>query len=98
MSYEEFWNIPETLVPHELIDGEVRSPGVPTVRHQSVLGNLLYSVGEPVRKHRLGYVVSLPVDVVLDKARPLVLHLTSCTSAGNGPASPRIRCTAPPIS
>lgn len=74
ISYDDFCQIPETLVPHELIAGELRTPGVPTVWHQTILGNLFYFVGQHVRDCRLGLVVTLPVDVVLDKARPLVVQ------------------------
>ncbi len=74
LTFEEFCQLPESVLPHELIDGELRMPAAPNVRHQVIVSN----VGDPMRAHvrprRLGLVLQSPVDVVLDEARPLVVQ------------------------
>ena len=74
LTFEEFCQLPESNLPHELIDGELRMPAAPNVRHQVIL----YNIGDPMRAHvrprRLGLVLQSPVDVVLDEARPLVVQ------------------------
>ena len=74
LTYEEFCQLPESVLPHELIDGELRMSAAPSWKHQETLGN----IHDPVRRHarggRLGRVAMAPIDVVLDPDRPLVLQ------------------------
>ena len=74
VTYEEFCQLPESMLLHELIDGELRTAGAPPVRHQEVVGNLLLALHSYVKSRQLGFVVPGPVDVVLDRDRPLVLQ------------------------
>ncbi len=74
LTYEEFCHLPESMLPHELIDGELRMPAAPNTRHQDILGNIYVPVRHHVRARDLGRVLLSPVDVVLDQARPLVLQ------------------------
>ncbi len=74
LNFEEFCQLPESVLPHELVDGELRMPAAPNVRHQLILSNTEDALRRHVREKHLGIVIQSPVDVVLDKARPLVLQ------------------------
>jgi Uma2 family endonuclease len=74
LSFEEFCQLPESNLPHELIDGELRIPAAPNWRHQQILGNLYVALRQHVLARKLGRVALAPVDVVLDRTRPLVLQ------------------------
>lgn len=74
LSFEEFCQLPESNLPHELIDGELRMPAAPNWRHQEILGNIYVALREHVKVRNLGHVGLGPVDVVLDRTRPLVLQ------------------------
>ncbi len=74
LTFEEFCQLPESNLPHELIDGELRMPAAPNWRHQEVLGNIYVALRKHVKERNLGYVALAPVDVVLDRTRPLVLQ------------------------
>jgi len=64
-SIEEFWALPESVLPTEYINGEIIMAPTPTVTHQTVLLNILRSVDEFVRRKALGQVLLSPLDVVL---------------------------------
>ena len=74
LTFEEFCQLPESNLPHELIDGELRMPAAPNWRHQRILGNIYLLLRRHVEDRDLGYVALAPIDVVLDRARPLVLQ------------------------
>jgi Uma2 family endonuclease len=64
-SIEEFWALPESVLPTEYINGEIIMAPTPTVTHQTVLLNIFRSVDEFVRLNSLGSVLVSPLDVVL---------------------------------
>jgi Uma2 family endonuclease len=64
-SIEEFWALPESVLPTEYINGEIIMAPTPTVTHQTVLLNIFRSVDEFVRLNSLGIVLLSPLDVVL---------------------------------
>lgn len=64
-SAEEFWSLPESVLPTEYIDGEIIMAPTPTVPHQMVLGNLYYALQTFVQDKGLGRVLASPLDVVL---------------------------------
>lgn len=74
LTYAEFCALPETVQPHELIGGELRMPPAPSRKHQMVLGNLYVLLRTYVHERNLGRVYFAPIDVVLDRDRPLVLQ------------------------
>ena len=74
LSFDEYCALPETNLPHELIDGELRIPAAPNRRHQEISANIHEALRNHVRAHGLGRVLYSPVDVVLDRQRPLVLQ------------------------
>jgi Uma2 family endonuclease len=74
LNYEEFCQLPESLLPHEVIDGELRMPAAPIRRHQRVIGNTYLILRPHFESRGLGTVELAPVDVVLDQERPLVVQ------------------------
>ncbi len=74
LSFEEFCQLPESNLPHELVDGELRMPAAPNRRHQRILGNIYLALRAHVEDRGLGSVELAPIDVVLDRDRPLVLQ------------------------
>lgn len=74
LTYEEFCQLPESNLPHELINGELRMPAAPNWRHQRILGHIYRALLAVVEDLGLGKVALSPIDVVLDRDRPLVLQ------------------------
>jgi Uma2 family endonuclease len=74
LTFEEYCALPETHLPHELIDGELRMPAAPNRRHQEIPGNIYSALQLHVRCRGLGHVLFSPLDAVLDRQRPLVLQ------------------------
>src|SRR5436190_4015634 len=70
----EFLRGPETLRRRELVCGVVREPPAPFYSHQRLLTDLAVALHEHVREHDLGEIVVSPIDVVLDRAKGLVLQ------------------------
>lgn len=62
---EEFWALPESMLPVEYINGEIIMAPTPTVRHQAVLRNLFRPLDEFVLRTRIGSIFLSPLDVVL---------------------------------
>lgn len=62
---EEFWALPESMLPIEYINGEIIMAPTPTVRHQAVLRNLFRPLDEFVLRTRIGSIFLSPLDVVL---------------------------------
>lgn len=77
---EEFWALPESVLPTEYINGEIIMAPTPTVPHQAVLLNIFRAVDEFVRRNTLGSVLVSPLDVVLptgDVVQPDLFFLTA---------------------
>jgi hypothetical protein len=49
LALDEYWALPVTNLPHELIDGELRMPAAPHRRHQEISAN----IHQAPRNHRL---------------------------------------------
>jgi Uma2 family endonuclease len=76
---EEFWSLPESVLPVEYVNGEIIMAPTPVVLHQAVLGNLYYALRVFVDREGLGRVFSSPLDVVLptgDVVQPDIFILT----------------------
>jgi Uma2 family endonuclease len=71
---EEYFQGPETLRPMELVHGVVREPPAPRYGHQSIVTRTTVLLDRHVRDHALGVVCVSPIDVVLDRARALVVQ------------------------
>ena len=74
MTTVEYFRTPETVVPQELIFGELRVAESPTVFHQRVVRELVMNLAPFVRDRRLGELLFAPMDVVLDFDRDLVVQ------------------------
>ena len=77
-SAEEFWSLPESVLPAEYIDGEIVVAPTPTVPHQRAVLNMGSVLQHFVRQHGLGEIFISPLDVVLpsgDVVQPDVFFL-----------------------
>ena len=77
---EEFWSLPESVLPTEYIDGEIIMAPTPTFLHQRAVLNIASAFREFVRRHGLGEICVSPLDVVLpsgDVVQPDVFFLNS---------------------
>jgi Uma2 family endonuclease len=76
---EEFWALPESMLPIEYINGEIIMAPTPTVLHQIVLRNLFRTLDEFVLRTKIGSMLASPLDVVLpsgDVVQPDAFFLT----------------------
>ena len=73
-STDDYFSLPETNRPSELIYGFVREPPAPMYGHQRVVGQLFYLLKMHVEENKLGEVCVAPIDVVLDAAAALVVQ------------------------
>jgi Uma2 family endonuclease len=64
-SAEEFWSLPESVLPTEYIDGEIIMAPAPTVLHQFVKGNIYTALRTFVQATGKGWIFDQPTDVVL---------------------------------
>lgn len=70
----EYFGMPETNRPAELVYGFVREPPAPLYGHQKAVGQLFYLLKVHVEKENVGDVCVSPIDVVLDEAAGLVVQ------------------------
>jgi Uma2 family endonuclease len=74
LSVREYFQLPETLQPEELVYGTVvREPAMPAYGHQNVVTRLMVMLYRHVEEHGIGICVS-PMDVVLDESAALVVQ------------------------
>lgn len=77
---EEFWALPESMLPIEYINGEIIMSPTPTVAHQAVLRNVFRVLDEFVLRTAAGSIFFSPLDVVLpsgDVVQPDAFFLTN---------------------
>jgi hypothetical protein len=74
MTLQEYQRTPKTLLPQELIDGILYAADAPFVSHQRVVFQMARALQEHVERADAGEVFVAPIDVVLDRHRPLVLQ------------------------
>ena len=70
----EYFRMPESNRPAELVYGVVSEPPAPLYGHQKVVGQLFHLLKTHVEQHRLGEVCISPIDVVLDEGAALVVQ------------------------
>ena len=73
-STDDYFSLPETNRPSELVYGFVREPPAPLYGHQKVVGQLFYLLKMHVEENKIGDVCVSPIDVVLDEAAGLVVQ------------------------
>jgi len=71
---DEYFDLPESLRPMELVYGVVREPPAPRYGHQSVVTRLAALLHRHACERALGEVCVSPVDVVLDRESALVVQ------------------------
>jgi Uma2 family endonuclease len=79
-SIEEFWSLPESVLPTEYIDGEIIVAPTPTVPHQIILGNIYYALRTFVQGKDIGWIFASPLDVILptgEVVQPDVFYLNA---------------------
>jgi Uma2 family endonuclease len=64
-SIEEFWSLPESVLPTEYIDGEIITAPTPNVPHQRVIFWMAGVLQQFVIQNLLGEMFISPLDVVL---------------------------------
>ncbi len=74
LSVHEYFRLPETMRPMELVYGVVREPPAPRYGPQSIVTRLTALLFAHVEGHRLGRLCVSPVDVVLDELAALVVQ------------------------
>jgi Uma2 family endonuclease len=74
VSLEEYLALPETTLPHELVEGELRVTAAPSPWHQTVLNRIARALEDFVEARNLGLIYRAPVDVLLDPRMPLALQ------------------------
>jgi Uma2 family endonuclease len=70
----EYFAMPETTSPMELVYGVVREPPAPRYGHQSIVTHVGALLDSHVRHTAFGVVSVSPLDVVLDRDRHLVVQ------------------------
>ncbi|HUP62708.1 MAG TPA: Uma2 family endonuclease [Thermoanaerobaculia bacterium] len=65
LTYEDYVNLPNDGKRYEIIDGELYVNPAPNTKHQRVVGNIWFALESYFREHRIGEVLSSPIDVVL---------------------------------
>lgn len=76
---EEFWALPESMLPTEYVNGEIITAPTPTSLHQRVVGSVFFKLTRFVSETDAGEVFLSPLDVVLpsgDVVQPDVFFLT----------------------
>lgn len=64
-SIEEFWALPESMLPTEYINGEIIMAPTPRVRHQSISREIFLALDGFVRQKGPGRIFFAPLDVIL---------------------------------
>jgi Uma2 family endonuclease len=74
LTVDEYFDLPPTSRPMELVHGVVREPPAPFYPHQAVVTRLSTLLYGHVQQRRLGHVCVAPVDVVLNRESALVVQ------------------------
>ena len=64
-TYEDYAQIPEDGLRHEIIDGRHYCFGNPNPRHQYVSRHILFQLYEQIELKKLGEVINSPIDLQL---------------------------------
>lgn len=67
LTYEDYLLLPEDGRRHEILDGQHAVTASPFTRHQRAVVDLLLELGPFIREHRLGEILTAPLDVVLSE-------------------------------
>jgi Uma2 family endonuclease len=81
---EEFWSLPEAVLPVEYVNGEIIMAPTPTVLHQKLIAEIGFALRTFVKERALGEVFLAPLDVVLptgEVVQPDIFLLTAKQAA-----------------
>jgi len=95
---EEFWSLPESVLPTEYIDGEIIMAPTPTVSHQRAVLKMVSALQQFVSQANLGEMFVSPLDVVLpsgEVVQPDIFFLNA-RQAARARAADRVN-DAPPF-
>jgi Uma2 family endonuclease len=90
---EEFWALPESMLPAEYVNGEIVMAPAPTHFHQLVSRSIFRALDDFVRKGALGEVFYSPFDIILPSGavvQPDVFFVTA-QEYKRVSSSPRLR-------
>jgi Uma2 family endonuclease len=91
---EEFWSLPESVLPVEYINGEIIMSPSPTVAHQSASRNIFRSLDKSLPAEAADRLFYAPLDVVLpsgDVVQPDIFFLAE-EDARRATQRDRVRC------
>lgn len=74
VTLQEYLALPETTLPHELVEGDLRVTAAPSPWHQTVLNRIARALEDFVEARNLGAIFRAPVDVILDPRIPVALQ------------------------
>lgn len=77
---EEFWSLPESVLPVEYVNGEIIMAPTPTVLHQRTAAKIFRVLDRHVVKNHLGELLFAPLDVILptgEVVQPDIFLLTA---------------------
>jgi Uma2 family endonuclease len=93
-SAEEFWSLPESVLPTEYIDGEIVMAPSPTIEHQSASRSIVRSLDRFVGDPAADQLFYAPLDVLLpsgDVVQPDIFFLSK-EDVKRAKKQRRIRC------
>jgi len=79
LTYDDYARFPEDRIRHELIDGEHYVTSSFGTKHQMILGNLTFGIGDWLRSNPIGEVLFAPFDVLFspfDVVVPDMLYMS----------------------
>lgn len=74
MTTDQYFRMPETVLPQELVWGVVRDAPAPAPGHQWMVGDLYAALRRHLGHTGFGRVWVSPIDVVLDRSKHLVVQ------------------------
>ena len=95
---EEFWSLPESVLPVEYVDGEIIMAPTPTIPHQRLVRRISFALQSFIEEHGLGEIFFSPLDVVLptgEVVQPDIFFLT--TRQGESAVSEKRVYVVPPL-
>ncbi|MCA1620049.1 MAG: Uma2 family endonuclease [Acidobacteria bacterium] len=97
-SIEEFWSLPESVLPTEYIDGEIIMAPTPTVAHQRTILKMASALQQFISQSLSGEIFISPLDVVLPSGEVVQpdIFLLNAKQTGRARAANRVN-DAPPF-
>jgi Uma2 family endonuclease len=92
---EEFWSLPESVLPVEYINGEIIMAPSPTAAHQATSRNIFRALDKSVGAEAADQIFYAPLDVILpsgDVVQPDIFFLSE-DDAKRTKEHGRVRCT-----